>query len=154
MSTRFRNPANSYEEEVGSAGLWCLLFGCFYLAAKGAWGPAVIAFFLAVFTGGFSWLIYPFFARRIVEAAYLRRGWVRVDGDADRAQAEETASKPCPACAEQIRVAARVCRFCGHQFSDEEVQEAVEEFAAGAPMLPSGFKLDSPGQVWGRTRRR
>jgi hypothetical protein len=34
---------------------------------------------LAIFTAGFLWLIYPFFARQIVETHYLRRGWLAVD---------------------------------------------------------------------------
>jgi len=27
MASRFRNPANGYEENVGHQWLWCLLFG-------------------------------------------------------------------------------------------------------------------------------
>jgi hypothetical protein len=34
---------------------------------------------LAFLTFGISWLIYPFFARRIVETNYLRKGWVPVN---------------------------------------------------------------------------
>lgn len=30
--------------------------------------------------------------------------------------------KRCPACAEKIQDAARVCRFCGHQLTDEELK--------------------------------
>jgi hypothetical protein len=75
---RFRNPANGYEEDVSLAWLWCLLFGGFYFALKGAWAHALIGFVLALFTFGLSWLIYPFFARRIVEKHYLRMGWQRV----------------------------------------------------------------------------
>ena len=74
----FRNPANGYVEASAHAGLWCLLFGCFYFAYKGVWSHAVIAFFLACVTAGLSWLIYPFFARQIIERQYLRRGWQRV----------------------------------------------------------------------------
>ena len=32
---RFRNPANGYEEEVGTPWIWCLLFGCIYFAVRG-----------------------------------------------------------------------------------------------------------------------
>jgi hypothetical protein len=35
-------------------------------------------------------------------------------------------TKKCPACAEEIKVEAKVCRFCGHNFSDEEVNANVE----------------------------
>jgi hypothetical protein len=75
---RFRNPANSYEESIGMPGLWCLLFGCFYFAVKGIWTHAVVALFAAILTFGISWLIYPFFARKIVETHYLRKGWIPV----------------------------------------------------------------------------
>jgi hypothetical protein len=33
---------------------------------------------IALFTLGLSWLVYPFFARGIVEKHYLRMGWQRV----------------------------------------------------------------------------
>jgi asparagine N-glycosylation enzyme membrane subunit Stt3 len=74
----FRNPANNYVEAVRNPGIWCLLFGCFYLAYKGAWGPAFIAFGLAFLTVGFSWLIFPFFAAGLIRKAYLQRGWIEV----------------------------------------------------------------------------
>jgi hypothetical protein len=74
----FRNPLNGYVEEVGTPWLWCLLLGCIYFAARGIWTHAVAAFLLAIFTGGISWLIYPLFARQILETNYLRRGWLPV----------------------------------------------------------------------------
>lgn len=75
---RRRNPANDYEEEIGTLWLWCLLFGCIYFAARGVWTHAVAALLLAIFKVGFSWLIYPLFARQIIETHYLRRGWLPV----------------------------------------------------------------------------
>jgi|GEM_PF-6192740 len=72
----FVNPANGYRESVNTPCLWCLLFGCFYFAAKGCWGHAALAFLLALPTSGLSWLVYPFFAGDIVRRSYLRRGWV------------------------------------------------------------------------------
>jgi hypothetical protein len=74
----FRNPSNAYVEKVSHAGIWCLLFGCFYLAYKGAWMPAVLAFFLALVTAGISWIIFPFFARTLIRKAYLQRGWIEI----------------------------------------------------------------------------
>jgi hypothetical protein len=74
-NTRFRNPLNGYEEEIGTPWIWCLLFGCIYFAARGVWTHAVAAALLAVFTVGLSWLIYPAFARGIIETHYLRKGW-------------------------------------------------------------------------------
>jgi hypothetical protein len=80
MTQRFQNPNNGYEEPVSKAGLLCLLFGPLYFAHKGAWSHVAISAVAAVFTGGLSWFVYPFFARRAVMTAYLRRGWHQVDG--------------------------------------------------------------------------
>lgn len=38
--------------------------------------------------------------------------------------------KECPECAERIKVAARVCRYCGHRFDAREVALAVEQAQA------------------------
>lgn len=87
----FENPHNGYRETVGgSAILFTLLFGCFYLAYKGAWGWAILSFFIVVFLGAFSfgvlgfiaWLCIAPFAPAMVRQTYLRRGWRQVDGAA------------------------------------------------------------------------
>ena len=78
----FRNPVNGYIEKVDHPGLWCLLFGCFYFAAKGVWLHAVMAAILAFMTVGISWLVYPFFASKIIETYYLRLGWEKVGASA------------------------------------------------------------------------
>ena len=79
LPMHFRNPANGYEETLNVPFLWALLFGFLYFAAKGVWTHAVVSFLLAFITCGFSWLIYPFFARKVVRANYLRKGWVLVE---------------------------------------------------------------------------
>lgn len=75
---KFRNPSNNYEDDVGAAGLWCFLFGFVYFAVKGVWTHAVASLILAIMTGGISWLLYPFFAKQVVEKNYLRKGWIKV----------------------------------------------------------------------------
>lgn len=79
---QFRNPNNGYIETGGSGVsiLWCLLFGPLYFAYRNVWSHAVISFFLAMFTGGLTWFLYPFFAPSIVNKSYRRRGWKEYRG--------------------------------------------------------------------------
>lgn len=75
---RFRNPHNGYEEEASagfSSFILCLFFGVIYFAVKGNFRHAVASFFLAGFTFGISWLIYPFFVYEINDQHYFRQGW-------------------------------------------------------------------------------
>ncbi len=72
----FKNPVNGYVESVSMPWLWTLLFGCIYFAVKGIWTHFVASLILASCTSGLSWLIYPIFARSIVQTHYLRKGWV------------------------------------------------------------------------------
>lgn len=74
----FKHPMNGYVVHVRHSFLWCLIFGCFYLAKHGAWAAAFISFGAAIFTAGISWLIVPFFSKRIVRHAYLSKGWIEV----------------------------------------------------------------------------
>jgi len=39
-------------------------------------------------------------------------------------------TKKCPACAEQVKLEALVCRFCGQKFDEKEVQDRVEAIKA------------------------
>ena len=79
MATAFKNPSNGYVEEVGDlTWLWCLLFGAFFFAYKNVWAHFVIGLGAALVTAGISWLVYPFFARSIVENHYRRNGWIEV----------------------------------------------------------------------------
>jgi len=81
VQMRFRNLTNGYTEESRLCWLWCLIFGGFYFAYKGLWTHFFIGIFLAMFTCGLSWLIYPFFASTIVRTGYLRKGWVEISND-------------------------------------------------------------------------
>jgi hypothetical protein len=72
----FRHPSNGYRVEPKHAFLWCLLFGVFYFLKHSVWGHALISLGAAFITVGISWVVYPFFAKRIIRHAYLSRGWV------------------------------------------------------------------------------
>lgn len=55
---------------------------------------------------------------KLAEAEHkLRLAEIRAEQTADR-------GKVCPMCAETVKSAAKVCRFCGHHFPDEALQEA------------------------------
>jgi len=73
----FKNPMNGHIERAYSSvtWLWVLLFGFFYWAVKGVWTHAVVSALLGFLTGGLSWLVYPFFAKKIIRNHYLKRGW-------------------------------------------------------------------------------
>jgi hypothetical protein len=88
LPTRFRNPANGYEEDATGSWLWCFLFGPIYFALKGVWNHAVFSAGLAIVTCGLSWLMYPFFAREIVARNYLRKGWIAVTATPDSAASD------------------------------------------------------------------
>lgn len=75
MATTLVNPVNNYEISVSYAFLWCFLFGSFYFAYKGVWGQAFLSAIIAIFTCGISWLIYPFFAEKIIVDHYRKAGW-------------------------------------------------------------------------------
>jgi len=73
---KFKNPNNGYVIEYKLAWLWTLLFGSLYLAYKGCWIFSIGALIAAIATGGFSFLIAPFFAKNLIEKEMLTRGWI------------------------------------------------------------------------------
>ena len=71
----FQNPHNDYIVTVSPfAPLWHLIFGFFYLFARGVYGHAIVQ----MLTFPFSWWIYPFFTRCILRRYYLERGWTEI----------------------------------------------------------------------------
>ncbi len=136
MSMRFRNPSNGYIENASLAPLWCLLFGGFYFAAKGVWTHSVAGFGLAVFTFGFSWIIYPFFASQVMRTHYLRRGWLEVrepDGGPSGWSAEGARSQG--AAPIQDEWDQRISRYA----SETAQQKPVARSVANASQAPAGF---------------
>lgn len=76
----------------------------------GLWLLALVGFA----TG--SWLIV---------AARKRERLIRdLDREVEEARRVDSETKPCPRCAERVRLEARACRFCGHEFTAEEAEVA------------------------------
>jgi hypothetical protein len=83
--------------------------------APGQWrgGDFLAAFLLCFFLIGFIALVYMLIVRP--------DGTLTVTYERQTNPAEE---KICPMCAERIKAAALVCRFCGHKFPPNEVHES------------------------------
>lgn len=77
-SVIFRHPKTHQVIDITQSPSWVLLLGFFYFAAKGIWTHAVISALLAIGTAGISWLVYPFFAKKIVRNHLLITGWEAV----------------------------------------------------------------------------
>ena len=71
----FRNPENGYQVTRSHPGLGTLCFGSLYFAALGIWTHALVSLVAAILTFGISWVIYPLFAKGILEDHYLSKGW-------------------------------------------------------------------------------
>jgi hypothetical protein len=84
---------------------------------------------------GFLFGIFGFLAAIVVGDGESRARRSRVGGTA-RSSRQESArkefdadehEKKCPACAEYIKLEARVCKHCGHEFSDEKIKEKIKK---------------------------
>ena len=77
-ATVFRHPSSGETVNISDSWAWVLLFGCVYFAVKGVWTHAAASLLLALVTAGFSWLVYPFFARAVLRGHYSAKGWISV----------------------------------------------------------------------------
>ena len=77
----FQNPMNNHSVAVGTIGpfIWTLLFGALYFLVKGSLKHFLLSIILAALTVGISWLIYPFFAPRILRNMYLEKGYRQIN---------------------------------------------------------------------------
>ena len=75
-ATVFKHPSTGETADIKGSWVWVLLFGCAFFAYKGVWTHAVASLILAIATAGFSWLLYPFFARAALRGHYVAKGWV------------------------------------------------------------------------------
>ena len=88
-----------------------------------------------------SWLILGllFGVFGLIAAAGLP---MRQEGVASR---DERLTKKCPMCAEQVKLEAQVCRYCGHEFNDRkkviEKLETILKEEEGLPMAKQAEQL-------------
>lgn len=61
----------------------------------------------------------------------------------------EEHEKKCPDCAEYIKLEAQVCKHCGHEFSEEEVEQEIEEVKEEEVISYSGEppKVENPKEI-------
>ncbi|MBB4060055.1 hypothetical protein GGP80_000615 [Salinibacter ruber] len=80
---------------------------------------------------GFVFGLFAFVAALVVEEVEPEREYR--SGDSEKQSSgipkfnPEEHQKKCPACAEYIKLEAQVCKHCGHEFSDEEVEKQVAD---------------------------
>jgi Uncharacterised protein family UPF0547 len=107
---------------VGIVGLITTLIGVLVMLYK---ETETLAITLARTDGGtrvvVSGVATPDMMRRVSSALDALPAGKTEDTGTSTAPAETEETKVCPACAETVKAAAKVCRFCGHTF---EVAEA------------------------------
>lgn len=114
--------------------------------AGGVWkskgGEWANGFWLGVLLGYFG-LFYVAFAQP--QDRYRGNGF-----SGSPAVDRKTATKDCPRCAEQVKVAAQICRFCGYEFPQKaSVESLAPELFEGEDVRERIFHAF--GIEWGKT---
>jgi len=116
-----------------SFGFFWILFGIGVGILAGSWGRSA-----------FLWFIIALVASPLLSALLLL-ALGKQEGEGQGKQSGGSAGgfdpkqhhKQCPDCAERIKLQARVCRYCGNEFSEdvvkEQVREKIEEEVPEAP---------------------
>ncbi|WP_263834425.1 zinc ribbon domain-containing protein [Salinibacter sp.] len=78
---------------------------------------------------GFLFGVFALVAALVVEEAEENKssGRKRSRTSGSREFNPDEHEKKCPDCAEYIKLEARVCRYCGHEFSEEEAERQVAQ---------------------------
>ena len=72
------HPTNNYPVPIYDGFSWPnLFFGVFWYMYKGVYVWAIISFIAAMFTFGFSQLIFPFFANRHHTESLYKKGYLK-----------------------------------------------------------------------------
>ena len=93
LAAKAYNPTNGAVEEIWEGFSWpCLFLGFIWYIYKGMWGWGLIAFILAVFTWGLSWLVFPFFANEQHAKSLLKQGYLNEEQWNDKKKAGQQKS--------------------------------------------------------------
>lgn|GEM_PF-1517115 len=101
--------------------------------------PSSSAFVWGLLFGWLAVLVYASKTNKLKDAeeqatslAEAMKGQGPTPGRDERAEptTNDDDTKCCPDCAESVKAAALVCRFCGHKFTAEETEKALEESRA------------------------
>lgn len=156
MARQFENPANGYREEVGGgASIGTFFFGFIYLAIKGQWRhAAAILIAIVILLVAFGppgtmfifviWVGYAIAAPSIIANSYLRNGWREVEESHTKytpQAVEKKDTKKCPECAEEVKIDAKICRFCRHEFTENAEVPAQAEIPDMALLQQYGIAL-------------
>lgn len=98
----------------------------------------------------FGFVIVPIHVYSDIQSAQKRLGKVQSSTGSSSAAATpfKNRQKTCPDCAEQVKLRARVCKHCGHEWTEEEVkrelQVAVEQTSETLVYCSHADKIVSP----------